>query len=155
MVIVPQPETGDAEAGQLLSGPQGRLLAAMLPALGLGKDDIYLASALPRAMPAADWDALRVSGLGAILAHHITLASPRRILAFGGNILPLLGHDMPQSPANYLHINQQGASVPAKAIPALAAHDLGLLLDRAKSKAGFWHNWLRWTKDGPDGTTGV
>ena len=149
MVIVPQPETGDAEAGHLLSGPQGRLLAAMLPALGLGAEDVYLASALPRAMPAADWGALRASGLGAILAHHIALAAPRRVLAFGGNILPLLGHDMPQSPANYLNINQEGASASAKAIPALAAHDLALLLDRAKSKAGFWQNWLRWAKDGP------
>ena len=134
----------------LLMALQALAIDAMLPALGLGEDDIYLASALPRAMPAADWDALRGSGLGAILAHHIALAAPRRVLAFGGNILPLLGHDMPQSPANLLQINQEGASVPA-AIPALAAHDLGILLDRARSKAGFWQNWLRWTKDGPQG----
>ncbi len=150
MVIVPQPETGDAESGRLLSGAQGRLLAAMLPALGLAEQDLYLAAALPRVMPAADWAGLRDAGLGAVLAHHIALVAPHRILAFGGNILPLLGHDMPQSPANLLQINQQGASVPAT-IPALAAHDLALLLDRARSKAGFWQNWLRWMTDHPAG----
>ncbi len=145
MVIVPYPEPGDAKAGQLLSGPQGQLLSAMLGAMGLTEADIYFAAALPRAMPAADWAALGASGLGRLIAHHIALVAPQRVLAFGGHILPLLGHELPQSPAILPIGNQEGATVSPDGIPALAVHDLGVLLDRPRSKAGFWRRWLEWT----------
>ena len=145
MVIVPQPETGDAEAGKLLCGPQGKLLAAMLPALGLTEGEIYIAAALPRAMPAPDWAALKAAGAGEVLAHHIALVAPQRVLAFGGSILPLLGNISPQNPALLPIVNQEGASVSATMTPALEAHDLGLMLDRPKSKRVFWQNWLKWT----------
>ena len=145
LVIVPHPEPGDAEAGQLLSGPQGQLLSAMLAAIGLAADDVYFAAALPRAMPAADWAALGASGLGRVIAHHIALVAPQRVLAFGGHILPLLGHELPQSPAILPIGNQEGTSVSPNGIPALAAQDLGVLLDRPRGKAGFWRRWLEWT----------
>jgi uracil-DNA glycosylase family 4 len=145
MIIAPQPEPQDAAHARLLSGPQGKLLDAMLIAMGLGKDDYYLATALPRAMPLPHWDLLNAQGLGKVLAHHINLVAPTRVLCLGANILPLLGHEPSQNPANLLRINQDSASVSAKNIPAFATHDLGYLLTRPKAKRAIWQNWLKWT----------
>lgn len=145
MVIVPEPEPGDAQTGRLLSGRQGKLLSSMLAGMGLADDQVYFAAALPRATPAADWALLAESGLGAVLAHHIALVAPARILAMGGNILPLLGHELTQKPAIISVVNRQAEGDVEQGIPALAAPDPATLLDRPGSKAGLWQRWLRWT----------
>lgn len=147
MVVVPMPENVDAETGELLSGPQGRLLSAMLRVMGLSVGDCYLASALPRAMPAPDWDFLRNEGMGTVLAHHITLAAPKRLLLLGDRILPLLGHAPSQKPALLPLINQSEAGIneqSAGGVSVLAAQDLGMLLENPRRKAGFWRSWLGW-----------
>ena len=56
MVLVPMPEAEDRDS--LLSGPQGKLVAAMLSAMGIAGDEAYLASALPCHAPHADWEML-------------------------------------------------------------------------------------------------
>lgn len=153
MVLVTQPEPSDAAAGRLLSGPRGALLTAMLGAMGLAEDEVRLAAALPRHMPQPDWGALKAAGLGVVIRHHVALARPRRIIAFGGNILPLLGHALPQSPAVLTDAHQKGAklregestipgSLPASAIMAMP--DLDMLLERPRAKAVFWQSWLGW-----------
>lgn len=149
MVVVPMPESMDAETGELLSGPQGKLLEAMLRVMSLSAQDCYIAAALPRAMPAPDWDLLRHEGMGAVLAHHIALAAPRRLLLLGDRILPLLGHDPSQKPALLSPINQSEAgngSPEAIGTPVLAAQDLGMLLENPRRKAGFWRSWLHWAE---------
>jgi DNA polymerase len=138
MVIVPHPEVEDSET--LLSGPQGRLLDAMLQAMGVAPDKAYVASALPRHTPHADWDALAASGMGIALAHHVNLVSPRRLLVFGTNVLPLLSNDLPNSPADLHQFNHEGAR-----FALLVARELGALLERPRWKAGFWQRWLEWT----------
>ncbi|HKX79083.1 MAG TPA: hypothetical protein VJM34_11240, partial [Novosphingobium sp.] len=96
MIVVPEPEREDRDV--LLSGPQGRLLKAILTAMGLEADAVYFASALTRHTPAADWTGTGDGIIGAALRHQVGLAQPRRIVAFGSTILPLLGNDPPQSP---------------------------------------------------------
>ena len=83
------PEAGDSDS--LLSGPHGTLVANMLRAMQIAPDKAYVATAIPRHQPLTDWDALQAAGLGEVLAHHITLAAPRRLLVLGNDILPLLG----------------------------------------------------------------
>lgn len=138
MAIVPHPEADDSD--RLLSGPQGRLLNAMLQAMGIAPDVTYVASALPRHTPHADWQGLAAAGMGAALARHIALAAPGRVIVFGASILPLLGNDLPNSPADLREFNHEGTSV-----ALLAARDLGALLDRPRWKAGFWQRWIEWT----------
>jgi DNA polymerase len=138
MVLVAEPEAEDGET--LLSGPQGRLLRSMLRAMGIAPDAVYLASALPRRTPAADWAGLAAAGLGAVLRHHVALAAPKRLIVFGGNILPLLGNDPPNSGESLRQFNHGGQSVPLMASP-----DLQAFLARPRAKAGFWRNWLEWT----------
>jgi DNA polymerase len=137
MVLVDHPESEDSE--HLLSGPQGRLLDAILRALGIGSEAVYVASALPRHMPMPDWAALQAAGLGEVLAHHIRLAAPQRLLVFGTHVSSLLGHD-PTKTAGFLHnLHQEGTSVPALAAPELAA-----LIARPRGKARLWQALLDW-----------
>ncbi|MFC0204980.1 uracil-DNA glycosylase family protein [Novosphingobium soli] len=138
MVLVEEPEAEDRES--LLSGPQGRLLDAMLAAFGTRRDEIYLASALPRHTPGADWAALGTRGVGAALAHHIALAAPRRLFVLGGNALSLIGHESPQRPAVLRLFNHEGAS-----IPLLASWALPALLAQPRAKPVLWEAWLEWT----------
>jgi uracil-DNA glycosylase len=141
MVLVPEPEREDTET--LLSGPQGRLLDAMLNAMAIDPAAIYLASALPRHTPHADWAALKSAGLGEVLRHHVALAAPKRLICFGGSILPLLGNDPANKSDGFSIFNHEGMQV-----PLLAARELVVLLERPRWKAGFWQTWLDWSASG-------
>ncbi len=134
MLLTPEPEDGDT----------AHLLAAMLAAMGLTAGEAYVASVLPRRTPMADWADLAAGGIGAVLAHHIALVRPRRLIAFGSGILPLLGHDTAQNAAPLEFFNHDGATrlLP---VPLLAARDPWSLLDRPGARASFWRSWLDWT----------
>jgi hypothetical protein len=139
MILVPEPERDDTDL--LLSGPQGRLLNAMLAAMGIAPENAYVASVLPRHTPMPDWGALAAKGIGALLCHHVKLVGPQRLIALGSNILPLLGNDPAHSPAVLSTFNQEGRSV-----PLLAGKSLAALLERPRWKAGLWQGWLDWSK---------
>ncbi|HKT86689.1 MAG TPA: uracil-DNA glycosylase family protein [Novosphingobium sp.] len=140
MIVVDMPEPDDDRS--LLSGPQGKLLDAMLRAFGTRRDDVYLASALPRAVPAPDWGAMSDRGLGQVLAHHVKLAAPERLIVLGSNVLPLLGHELPQRSAVLWTFNHEGTT-----IPLLASRGLSALLAQPRWKAALWQAWLEWTRD--------
>lgn len=142
MIVVEEPEAGDSE--HLLSGPQGRLLSAMLGAMGLDENACRIASALPRHMPMPDWRGLERQGFGALLAHHIAISAPQRLILLGTNILPLLGNHPTISSDNLPRFNHEGQSVPLFATRGLAA-----LLDRPRWKAGVWQGWLDWMRGDP------
>ena len=142
MVLVPMPEPGDSQA--LLSGREGKLLDAILAAMGLSRDTIYLASALPATMAMPDWQALDNAGLGAVAMHHIALAMPQMLLVLGKtDISSLITHDPAKSAALLPSVNQEGASVPLALDYALAT-----LLAQPSLKRQVWTNWLEWTEAG-------
>ena len=138
MVIVAQPEVEDGPA--LLSGREGRLLDGLLAAAGIAPERVYVASALARHTPLPDWAGLEARGLGRILAHHVGLVAAQRLLVFGSNVPPLLGHAVTQNAQILQTFNHEGRSV-----PVLAARELGALLARPAWKAGLWRQWLDWT----------
>jgi DNA polymerase len=138
MILVPMPESEDCD--RLLAGPQGRLLANMLSAMGIGEDAAYLAAALPRHVPHPDWQALAARDLGVILAHHVSLAAPKRLLVLGRAMLPLFGHDPAQAGAKPRQIALQDCPV-----PALVSFGPEALLQRPRFRAGLWRGWLEWT----------
>ncbi|WP_226636162.1 uracil-DNA glycosylase family protein [Novosphingobium profundi] len=137
MVIVEAPEREDREG--LLTGPQGQLLDAILASVGISREDAYLTSALPRAMPAPDWAEARALGLGDVLMHHIGLVGPKRLFVLGGNVPALLGHESPQRAAVSRKFNHQGTS-----IPLLASWGLDSLLNRPRTKPVLWKAMLDW-----------
>jgi DNA polymerase len=138
MVLVPQPEAEDRD--RLLSGPQGRLLASFLNAAGIPEENTYVAAALPRHTPHADWSGLTRAGLGRIALHHAGIVGPERVLLFGNDVLALIGNIPAQNPAFLLHLNHQGRSV-----PALAARSLEHMLNIPSARSRFWRDWLDWT----------
>lgn len=139
MVLIPMPEADDGET--LLSGRAGKLVDGLLGALGLGRDEIYLASALPVHVPMPDWAQLRGEGLGKLVAHHVALASPKRVLVLGrGGISTLMGHDLPNNAAALREFNHDGGCV-----PAVFAYDLAALMARPAHKAVLWNRLLDWT----------
>lgn len=138
MVLVAMPEEADREG--LLSGPHGRLLDGFLKAAGVAPEQVYRAAVLPRHTPLADWAELGRQGMGAVLAHHVALARPKRLLVLGRVILPLCGHD-PAQGAQQLHsFNHEGGRV-----PALYEAGLERLLGNAQLRARLWQRWLEWT----------
>lgn len=138
MVLVMDPEQGDSDG--LLTQDQGRLLDAMLRAMGLDRQRIYLAAALPRHTPMADGAAMAAAGFDAVLRHHVMLARPQRILAFGSNILPIMGHDAAQDPARITEFAHESGK-----IPLMWAEGLESMAAMPRLKARFWRRWLEWT----------
>ncbi|MGZ3171842.1 MAG: hypothetical protein ACXWJC_02010 [Croceibacterium sp.] len=138
MVLVPMPEETDRD--RLLSGPQGKLIANMLAAMGVADDAAYIASALPRHAHHPDWAALATRDLGKVLAHHVNLAAPKRLLVLGRAMLPLFGHDPAQAGAKPRPIALESC-----AVPALVSFGPDALLETPRFRAGLWRGWLDWT----------
>lgn len=139
MVVVEQPEEADTQ--MLLSGRQGAFLNAILAAMGMRDEDLYLAAVLPRHVPMADWNTVGLNGTGDILQHHVKLAAPRRLLLLSPRIPPLLGHDPAQNPASFSRVELGDATA-----AALATRDLASMLNRPRWRADFWRRWLDWTE---------
>jgi DNA polymerase len=138
MILVPMPEEADRD--RLLSGQQGQLIANMLAAMGISEDAAYIASALPRHAHHPDWQALADRQLGQVIAHHVNLAAPKKLLLLGPAMLPLFGHDPAQAGAKPRRIEVQGCRV-----PALASFGPEALLQTPRFRAGLWRGWLDWT----------
>ncbi len=135
MVLVPAPEAGDGET--LLSGPEGRLLANILAAMGLDESRVYIASALPAHTPMADLAALAADGMDAVTMHHVNLVAPQRLLAFGAGLGPMLvaigDHALRE-------INHAGVKT-----PAMVSETLSAMMDMPRLKARFWRRWMEWS----------
>lgn len=135
MVLVPQPEEHDREA--LLEGPQGRLLTNMLAAMGLDAETVYLASALPCHTPMADLAMLAASGMDTVLAHHIALAAPQRLLVLGTGLAAMIS---PENDQPLREINRAGGK-----LPVLVSETLDALMEMPRLKARFWRRWMEWS----------
>lgn len=138
MVIAAEPEREDQDS--LLSGPEGRLLDAMLTAFGFAPDKAYVASALPRHTPMADWAELMQAGMGKALAQHIKLVRPRTVIVLGNNVLSLMDNGSANSGQISGHFNHETLSM-----PFFVATELGMLLARPRAKGRLWRQWLDWT----------
>ena len=137
LILVEQPEAADTET--LLSGEQGMMLSIILRAMGIAPEMVRIASVLVRHVPMVDWPSLHAGGMAELLAHHVHLTAPRRIMSFGSNIPPLLGNDPAQTAQTLRSFNQDGST-----IPVLAERSLDALM-RPKAKSVFWQRWLDWT----------
>jgi len=136
MVLVPQPEEHDCEA--LLEGPQGRLLANILAAMGLDDSVVYFASALPCHTPMADLAAIGAGGMDAVAAHHIALVQPKRLLVLGSGLATMLGGD--QTGEHLREINHAGGKT-----PVMVSETLEAMMDMPRLKARFWKRWIAWS----------
>lgn len=135
LILVPMPETGDAET--LLSGPQGRLLGNIARALGIDPAACYRAAALPTALDMPDWAELGRMGLAEVMRHHLALARPQRVLLFGSDLAQLLA--VPRNATGHRIALAQGE------LSVLATHEPDLLLAHPRRRARLWQALLDWT----------
>ncbi|WP_215228338.1 uracil-DNA glycosylase family protein [Erythrobacter sp. 3-20A1M] len=138
MVVVEQPEESDND--RLLSGPKGAFLDAILRAMAVGADAAYLAALLPRHTLHPDWEEIGRAGYAKLLAHHIDMVGPKRIICFGRNILSHIPHEPAQQADNTRIFNHDEGG-----IDLLPAGDFATLLQRKAARTRFWRNWLAWT----------
>lgn len=140
MVLVVDPEESDRET--LLSGPLGRLLDRILSAANTQPEKVYVASALPRHTPMADTAGLAAGGLDGVLLHHIALAAPRRILAFGAQLSPFIAENPAGTQTSLRRLNYDRA-LP----PTLLGEGLDALMETPPLKARFWRRWMEWSAE--------
>lgn len=128
-IVTPSPASQEDKA----------LLGAIFQAAAVGRDDVYLASALPAAMTLPDWPELSDRGLADLTRHHLTLARPARVLVFGRALAPVFG--IPAASARMA----QTISLGERSAPLLLAPGLGELARSAEQRKAFWTRWLDWT----------
>ena len=84
MLIGGAPEADDERHGQAFAGPSGRLLDAMLQAIGLDRTNVYLANVIPWRPPGArPASPLELALCLPFARRHIALADPRVLVCLG------------------------------------------------------------------------
>ena len=134
MVLTAWPEVDDQRDGTLFTGPAGPLLDAILRAIGLTRDDCYIASLAVTRPAGGRCDESDAAELDRLLRHHVALARPQRLLLVGSDMLRLAtGRPLADVRGKLLDLNHDGGKVEAVAI----AHP-AMLLARPAHKAAAW-----------------
>ena len=133
MLLLDMPETGDADAGQLLSGDLGRLFDRVLGAIGRDRASVYLAAICP-ARPASGRTApATAAALVAAARHHVALAAPRFLLLMGQEAVTAFGLDWPAARGHLHKIHHEGGMT-----TAIATFHPRMLPQSPARKAGLW-----------------
>ena len=134
MILADAPDVADIESGQLASGPAGRLLDAMLAAIGLKRDAVRLGSLALTRPVGGRLDGEAATQLARIAAHHVRLARPQHILLLGQQTCQLMtGENVPPDDHGQREINLDGGK---RAVSAI--HHPRLLLERPLLKRSAW-----------------
>ncbi|QCB54949.1 uracil-DNA glycosylase [Sphingopyxis sp. PAMC25046] len=134
MLLTAWPEIDDQRDGALFSGPAGRLLDAMLQAIGVARVDCYTAGLAVTRPAGGRCDGEEAAELDRLLWHHLRLAKPERLLLIGSDITRMAAATaLPDARGRLLNINQDGAKMDAVAV----AHP-AMLLARPAQKAAAW-----------------
>lgn len=127
MILADVPDAEDVAGGALFSGAAGRLLDAMLSAIGRSRHDVRIASIALTRPVAGRIDGTETASLTAIARHHVTLVRPRHLLLLGQQASQLFAVE------NQPDVNQDGTTM-----VTLALHHPRLLLERPMLKRQAW-----------------
>lgn len=134
MLLTDMPDTEDMVDGSLVSGAAGRLLDAMLGAIGRDRTASYLAALAPGRPATGRIDPGLESELTRIARHHVALARPRALLLLGdATIRAFTGMNLAQARGLIHSINLDGFTV-----PAIATFHPRFLLQQPARKADAW-----------------
>ncbi|CAN5220469.1 uracil-DNA glycosylase [soil metagenome] len=138
MVLVDTPEREDSS--RLLDGAAGRLFDRMLAAIGMTRDDVYLAT-LCTVRPLAGRIAPEVEQrLAEIARHYVGLVAPKRLLILGNaTSRALLAADVTRARGSLHRINHSSA-IRESGTEAVASFHPRLLLERPAQKAEAWRD---------------
>jgi DNA polymerase len=134
MVITDMPDPADMTAGALFADRAGTLFDAMLRAIGLNRDDIYLTAMALARPPGGLLDADDTARLVERMRAQVALVRPTRLLLLGDRtaraFLPT-GDSNPHDPLR--SFNHEGGNV-----PVAATFHPRLLLTQPAAKAECW-----------------
>lgn len=121
-----------------MSGAAGRLFDRMLAAIGRDRSSVYLVP-LCAARPAAARIAPEIEArLGELLAHHIALASPKRVLLMGNApSRAMLGLDFLRARGSLRPVNHE-AGIIRGSFEAVATFHPRFLIEQPAKKAEAW-----------------
>ena len=134
MIIADCPDVDDLDTGQLFSGANGRLLDAMLGAIGFDRAALRVASIALTRPPAGRIDSETVVPLRRMMLHHIALAKPQRILVLGQQTNQIVCETI-IAPDGH---GQQDINHFGGITTAYAVHHPRLLLERPMLKRAAW-----------------
>lgn len=134
MVITDMPDPADMEAGSLLADRAGRLFDAMLSAIGLSRENIYLASLLSSRPPGGMVEATDLETAAVRMRTHVSLAMPARLLLLGDRTIRTFLPVQDKVGADSLHLFNHDGGI----VPALATFHPRLLLGQPAAKAECW-----------------
>ncbi|MCP3728998.1 uracil-DNA glycosylase [Sphingomonas sp. MG17] len=134
MIVTDMPESGDCDAGALLTGDAGRLFDRMLAAIGHDRGSVYLVS-LCIARPVTGQVPREIEEKLAELArHHVALAAPKRVLLLGQTVSrAILGADAGTGRGRLQPVNYQGGQS-----EAIATYHPRFLITKPAAKADAW-----------------
>jgi DNA polymerase len=134
MILSDAPDIDDLREGALFAGAPGRLLDAMLSAIGLSREQVRIGSIAFTRPPAGRIEGADSDQLLAIARHHIGLAKPRHLLLLGQQTCSLLtGAVVPPDGLGQQQINLSGGMR-----AAIAIHHPRLLLKQPLLKRPAW-----------------
>lgn len=139
MLITAMPTAFDTPHSGLFAGNEGRLLDAMLGAIGRDRASIYLASLAPFRPAGGKIEAQDLPRLLRIARRHIALAAPKAVLLLGDAAAgALLGLPLPaaRGRTHRLALDEITVNVVVTFSPQM-------LLERAASKADCWADLRR------------
>lgn len=137
MLIGAAPNSDDERRGEIFAGAAGRLLDAMLRAIGLNRSSVYLANLVPWRPPGnRPPTPLELALCLPFARRHIVLAAPEIILCLGERAAqPLLGSGDPISKLRGRWLAYEGETATVK---LLATFSLAYLLSQPLQKRRAW-----------------
>lgn len=134
MLLTDMPDAEDMATDSLLAGSAGRLLDAMLGAIGRDRASAYLAALAPGRPATGRIEADLETELARIARHHVALVRPRALLLLGDTtIRAFTGANLAQARGSIHSVNLNGATV-----PTVATFHPRFLLQQPARKADAW-----------------
>jgi DNA polymerase len=145
MVVCDMPDIADGDQGALLSGEAGQLFDAMLRAIGIAREHVYIAALAAIRPPGGMMTDSDEAALAMRMRHHIRLADPQGLLLLGERTSRALTATGTSEKGHALRsVNHEGGRVPAVAI-----RHPRFLLKQAGAKADSWRALQFLIEDSP------
>ncbi|WP_456372428.1 uracil-DNA glycosylase [Thiolapillus sp.] len=137
MIIGEAPGAEEDRQGEPFVGRAGRLLDAMLHAIGLGRDQVFIANIL-KCRPPGNRNPRpdEVAACGHFLEQQLALVQPRLILALGA----VAAHNLLHTDDAVGRLRSRVHSYGEAAIPLLVTYHPAYLLRRPEEKAKVWED---------------
>jgi uracil-DNA glycosylase family 4 len=134
MILIDQPDEGDASRGALLTGESAILLDRMLAALGRSRQDCYIAALCPGVPAGGLLPRDAIPRYAPLARAHIGFAGAEMVWLLGGAVIrAILEADALPLPQGLQLFNQGGGKK-----PLVAGHAPRFLLQQPRYKAQMW-----------------